>query len=460
MTDRPRYHFLPPANWMNDPNGTIFHDGVFHLFYQCNPHRPRWGSIHWGHARSRDLVHWEHLPIALAPDGGLQERHCFSGCCVIAGDGRPAILYTRIGLWSLLSKASRWADQCLAFGDPGLIAWSKHPGNPVASDAVHGGLRVRHWRDPYVWRDGSDWRMVLAGQLAGEKLGSVLLYRSPDLMAWRYEGVLCREDGTLGKSPLGKGLECPNYFRLGERWVLVVSPYGPVIYSVGELRDGRHHGGPWRAFDHGRSFYATNTWVDDRGRTLLAGWIKAAGEGWAGCLSLPREVRLDGPDGLSIAPIAALEGLRREHRRLEMCVAPGEPASETALLSGDSVEIDARYALAAGERLGFELRAGQARWAFGVDFRSRTLQAGGEQARLRPEIDSRAFGLRVFIDRCVIEVFVDGREVMTALLPSELVAAAPFAIIPFVSGGRGTARFDCWRLDGIGLDEAAARPEV
>lgn len=451
MNDRPRYHFLPPANWMNDPNGTIFHDGTFHLFYQHNPHRPRWGSIHWGHARSRDLVHWEHLPIALAPDGGMRERHCFSGCCVIAGDGRPAILYTRIGLRSLLSRASRWADQCLAFGDPGLIAWRKHAGNPVVTEALHGGTRLRHWRDPYVWKDGSDWRMVLVGQRAGEKFGSVLLYRSPDLLAWRYEGVLCRGDESLGK-----GWECPNYFRLGDRWVLIVSPYAPVIYSVGELREGRHQRGPWRTFDHGRSFYATNTWIDDRGRTLVAGWVKAAGEGWAGCLSLPREVGLDGAGGLSIAPVAELEGLRREHRRLEVRVAPGQPPFAAASLSGDSVEIDARYALEAGERLGFELRAGQARYAFYVDFRSRTLQAGSARAPLRPETDSRAFGLRVFVDRCVIEIFIDGREAMTAVLPPRLVGAAPYAIVPLVSGGRGTARLDWWRLEGIGSSPSSS----
>ena len=82
---------------MNDPNGTLFHEGTYHLFYQHNPYRPRWGRIHWGHARSRDLVHWEHLPIALAPDGGIAERHCFSGCCAIAADGTPIKEVARAG---------------------------------------------------------------------------------------------------------------------------------------------------------------------------------------------------------------------------------------------------------------------------------------------------------------------------------------------------------------------------
>ena len=106
---RPQYHFRPPANWMNDPNGTLYHDGYYHLFYQHNPYRPRWGRIHWGHARSKDLVHWEHLPIALAPDPGWKEVHCFSGCCVIAPDGTPTIFYTNISARSFTTGVRRYA---------------------------------------------------------------------------------------------------------------------------------------------------------------------------------------------------------------------------------------------------------------------------------------------------------------------------------------------------------------
>ena len=100
---RPTYHFLAPANWMNDPNGPIFYKGEYHLFYQHNPYGDKWGHVHWSHAKSRDLVHWEHLPIALDPSNELGEEHCFSGCC-INNNGVPTIIYTSIGPKRLSSQ--------------------------------------------------------------------------------------------------------------------------------------------------------------------------------------------------------------------------------------------------------------------------------------------------------------------------------------------------------------------
>ena len=93
---RPIYHFLPPAQWMNDPNAPIYHGGWYHLFYQFNPYGDEWGNMHWGHARSRDLVHWEHLPIALAPSYEAGEEHVFSGCAAVNGQGEPLLLYTSV----------------------------------------------------------------------------------------------------------------------------------------------------------------------------------------------------------------------------------------------------------------------------------------------------------------------------------------------------------------------------
>jgi beta-fructofuranosidase len=449
---RPRFHFLPPANWMNDPHGTVFHGGAYHLFYQHDPYAPRWGRIHWGHARSRDLVHWEHLPIALAPDGGLRERHCFSGCCVIAPDGTPRIFYTRVGLASLLSRASRFADQCLAVGDPALVAWRKHPGTPLLRASVHGRERVRHWRDPYVFEDAGGWAMVLAGQRPGEPFGRALLYRSPDLLHWRYAGCLAR-----GREGLGKGWECPSYLRLGDRHVLVVSPYGPVIYSVGTFRDGRHHGETWRRLDHGRRFYATSAWVEPGGRTVVVGWVRARGDGWAGCLSLPRELRLAGDDALAIEPVAELASLRREHRPLETRVAGDGDLRADAPLRGECAELRARYALDAPGRVGFELRRGAERHRIELDLGSGGIAACGERSTLESACDPGALELRVFVDRTVIEVFVGGREAFTAVVDPRSGGSGPFEIVPFVSGARGTARLDLWQMADIGLDGCAAR---
>jgi beta-fructofuranosidase len=434
---------------MNDPNGTLFHEGTDHLFYQHNPYRPRWGRIHWGHARSRDLVHWEHLPIALAPDGGVVERHCFSGCCAIAADGTPTILYTRVGMASLLSMARRWADQCAAFGDAELVAWSKHPGNPVLRESAHRCDRIQHWRDPYVFRQGGDWYLVLAGLEPGEPSGSVLLYRSATLLDWEYRGRLASGDPSLDR-----GIECPNYFELGDRWVLLVSPYGPVRYRVGEFRNERHIGGTWRSFDHGRAFYATQTFADDRGRTIVVGWIRGPrGDGWAGCLSLPREVRLGPEDALSIEPVRELESLRRHHRRIEVSVGPDVgSAVEGATFPERAVEFRAHYEVSNADACGFEIRSGAGRHRLAIDFRRGVIASGTEEAILSFPIDPRGFELRAFLDASVLEVFAGGREAFTTVVPFASDHAGPIEIVPFASGGTGRVRADFWRLASIGID--------
>src|SRR6516164_2213201 len=132
---RPRYHFLPPANWMNDPNGPLQWKGEYHLFYQYNPNGAFWGNMHWGHARSKDLAHWEHLPIALWPSKSKGEEHVFSGCSTLTPDGRVMLIYTSIG--------KRLPEQWAALPeDDDLIRWRKHPANPILTEALHGRVKV------------------------------------------------------------------------------------------------------------------------------------------------------------------------------------------------------------------------------------------------------------------------------------------------------------------------------
>ena len=121
---RPQFHFRAPGNWMNDPNGPIFHRGYYHMFYQHNPYGDGWGHMHWGHARSKDLVHWEHLPIALWPSKAHGEEHVFSGCAALDGKGRPILFYTSIGhpvpeCWAAVPE------------DDQLLLWKKRESNPV-----------------------------------------------------------------------------------------------------------------------------------------------------------------------------------------------------------------------------------------------------------------------------------------------------------------------------------------
>jgi beta-fructofuranosidase len=433
---------------MNDPNGTIFYRGEYHLFYQHNPYKPRWGRIHWGHAKSTDLVHWEHLPIALAPDSGIKELHCYSGCCVIADNGTPTIFYTNIGAKSFATAVHRYAEQWAATSDSDMLVWEKHPDNPILSEGKHHkDEMLRNWRDPYIWKSGATWYMVIAGQVKGEKVGGVLLYQSSDLYDWKYLGPLYR-----GGLYLGKTWECPNYFQLGEKYVLVISPFQQVIYSIGEFINHHHECNTWYTFDHGKDFYATNTYIDDKDRNILVGWIKVDGKGsWAGCLSLPREVRLDHQDQLVVTPIQEFEHLRQKHKRFTRTLDSSVEIAGTAPYFGECVEIKAKFRLDTAESVGFKLIDDDGEYKIVYHFTTQTLQAVSETAKLQFANDHNELDLHIFIDKSIIEIFINQKEMFTTIFYPKLGENNALKIAPFFVKAQGTVEIDFWTLDNIGL---------
>ena len=452
---RPRYHFLPPANWMNDPNGLIQWQGVYHLFYQHNPHGAFWGTMHWGHAASRDLVHWEHWPIALAPTpGGPDADGCFSGCAVDDG-GVPTLVYTGVSP----------EVQCLATSRDGLRTWQKHPANPVIA-APPPGLSVTGFRDPCVWREGNDWLMALGSGLEGMG-GAVLLYRSADLRHWDYLGPLCtgREEET------GAVWECPNFFALGGRHALITSPIPlrRAIYFTGRYAEHRFTPAVQGTVDWGGCYYAPQI-LREAGRTLLFGWLwegrspdAQQAAGWAGVMSLPRALSLTADGQLAFAPALELQALRREPRHFAaLDLAPG---AETMLpgVSGDSLEIalelDPGEALTCGLRLlctpdgseeagivydraGGQLLIDRARSSLsdGVEREAR----GGPLA-LTP---GEALRLRVFVDRSVVEVFANETLCITSrVYPTQ---ADAMGVRLFAQGGGAKAwSLDVWQMAPI-----------
>lgn len=308
---RPTYHFLPPANWMNDPNGLIQWRGRYHLFYQYNPNGAFHGTIHWGHAVSDDLVHWRDLPIALAPTpGGPDKDGVYSGCA-LDHDGVPTLMFTGI----------RPEVQCVATAadpdDPDLAVWRKHPSNPVIP-APPPGLDPVGFRDPFVWREADGWYCVIGSGIEGEG-GTILLYRSQDLVRWEYLHELCRGE----HAETGRMWECPNFFPLGDKHVLLISPIPlrKVLYLVGEYRDHRFVPERTGIVDDGGSYYAPQTMLDERGRWLMWGWLREdriaetqEASGWSGVMSVPTELSLTADGRLALRPVPELETLRGTHR--------------------------------------------------------------------------------------------------------------------------------------------------
>ncbi len=447
----PKYHFSAPALWMNDPNGTIFHKGEYHLFYQHNPYGSRWDSIHWGHAKSKDLVHWEHLPIALTPSTELGEHHCFSGCCVI-NNGIPSILYTSIKLKrsslliKTLLKVKKGAEQWLATSDDEMITWRKYPGNPVMTDELHGSLKVRDWRDPYIWHENDVWFAALGGHIKGHKNGAVFLYQSKDLINWKYLYPLC--EGTKAQ---GRNGECPNFFPLENRHVLIVSPENKVIYAVGKYENYTFTPEKWEHLDHGRCFYATNTIFDDKNRVILFGWIqygwlRSGGlTGWNGCISLPRILSLDQNGKLKIVPAPELEALRKTRTSLGQFFL--QPSSHISLndLNGNCFEISAEIEILDTKRFGFEILKCKKKTFVGFDTEKQEIIAGKEKGKINFPLKNAKLKVRIFIDKSVIEMFVDGKTTISALFyPKKKVNQK--ILISAIGGSVQISNLDVWGL--------------
>ncbi|HEY3915807.1 MAG TPA: glycoside hydrolase family 32 protein, partial [Verrucomicrobiae bacterium] len=206
----PIFHVTSPAQWMNDPNGPIYHNGYYHLFYQLNPFSDGDGPKYWGHVRSRDLAYWDPLPIALRPSTEKGEQGVWSGCCTINGLGKPMIFYTSVAPdKSAMTFSQQWA----AIGDPDLLTWRKLPNNPVLTKTLHGDRKIYDWRDPFIFKDKGRTFMVVGGNLnearGGQAVVNLYEAQNPRFTEWRYRGVLFQiPDAHAGTA------ECPNFFKL------------------------------------------------------------------------------------------------------------------------------------------------------------------------------------------------------------------------------------------------------
>jgi fructan beta-fructosidase len=327
---RPQIHFSPSANWMNDPNGMVFSNGEYHLFYQYYPNATVWGPMHWGHAVSKDLVHWEHLPIALYPDKlGL----IFSGSAVVdkensSGFGTktdpPLVaMFTYHLMEGEQAGRTNFQYQGIAYSTDKGRTWTKYDKNPVIPNTEN----IKDFRDTKVfWNEKlKSWSVVFA---VGDH---VRFYNSPDLKSWQMTGEFGKSDGTHS------GVwECPDLFPLQingkTKWILLVSinPGGPnggsaTQYFIGDF-DGKtfkNDNAPEKVLwlDYGRDNYAGVTWSNaPDNRRIFLGWMsnwdyaqKVPTEKWRSAMTLPRELSLRNTvDGIRIfqKPVAETEKLR------------------------------------------------------------------------------------------------------------------------------------------------------
>lgn len=432
---RPIYHLTTAANWINDPNGPIFYKGEYHMFFQHNPYSDTWGNISWGHAVSKNLVQWEHLPIALTPTPGSYDKDgIFSGCCVVH-DGVPTIIYT--GVWPEV--------QCIARSYDGMRTWIKYPGNPVIDRPPRDDLEG--FRDPYVWKENDIWNMLIGSGIQGEG-GMALLYSSKDLVTWDYIHPFCIGFGNMW--------ECPNFFPIGDKHVLVVSPHDEVKYSVGTYENSMFNPGLWHTMDMGGrdSFYAPNSLKDNKGRRIIWGWIMGGGNKgypWSGVLTLPRVISLRSDDVLCVEPLPELRELRGRHYQFKEIAL--KPASSNILdeVKGNCLEIVVEFELGTAESFGIEVGCspdGKEKTKIGYNRISKRLFSGNREGGFELTTDEKALRLHIFLDKSVIEVYANRRECITGRYYPK--RADSLGLNLFVRGGSMKIRsLDVWEMKSI-----------
>lgn len=446
---RPRYHFTPKRNWINDPNGLVYFQGEYHLFYQHNPAGPDHDNLSWGHAVSPDLVHWEELPLALPYTDGVM---AFSGSAVVDWANTSGFAVGKnpplVAIFTGHHTTRQRQDQRLAYSNDQGRTWTLYAGNPVLD------LGLRDFRDPKVfWHAPSQkWVMVLVVS----DLHKVQFYGSQDLKSWHHLSDFGPVGSTGGVWEVPELLELPVENQPGQtHWVLKVDvgeggPWGgsAAQYFTGHFDGTRFvpdaQGGKPRWVDYGQDFYAALSWSDlpaEQNRTVWLGWMNnwryakdLPTHPWRGALTLPRTLSLRS-DGQRLhlvqRPIRELERLRTERYSLS-----GITLSERAMPlepRGASLEVVAEFELETAHDFGLKVRVGtgeetrigydRLRQELYLDRRNSGVThfsehfPGRHSVPLPPDPEAGSVRLHLFVDLCSVEVFGNGgRVVITDLI--------------------------------------------
>ena len=323
---RPSFHLSSRVGWMNDPNGFSLYEGKYHMFYQYYPYESKWGPMYWAHAVSKDLLHWEYLPVVMAPDMPYDDFGCFSGTAITTKDGKHLLMYTCVKNHYLENgQKTEYQQQAIAIGDG--LEYTKSEHNPVIStEQIPEGYSPLDFRDPKIWLGSDGIYRVLIGAMDDMHRGTILLYTSNDCINWEYKKVFAKNDGRYGRM-----WECPDFFVLDGKGVVIVSPQDM-------LPDGYEHIGGngslcligtydeatdeftienTQSVDYGIDFYAPETIATADNRRVMMGWMqnwdtiidKNHTDLYFGQMTLPRELNVIN-DRLYQKPITELLSYR------------------------------------------------------------------------------------------------------------------------------------------------------
>lgn len=419
-TFRPERHFVPEIGWINDPNGFVYFKGEYHLFYQFNPYESVWGPMHWGHAKSKDLVNWEHLPVALAPDKNYDKDGCFSGSAIVKDD-TLWLMYTG----NIVNEdGSVRQVQNMAYSTDS-IHFEKIAQNPVATEELlPEEVIANDFRDPKIFeKDGRYYSVVATKHKDG--VGCIVLLGSDDLLDWQFESIFLK-----GQAHQGHVWECPDYFEVGGQEYLIVSPMryqkedndfvniNSNIFVTGHVDWDKKVfvADSFKEIDHGHDFYAAQTTEGPEGERVMIAWMHTwgrplvtndLGHKWYGQMTLPRLLK-KGEHGLrQVLPASILNSFED----IEI---------------GQFIQGPSKLSLKLDDSLDLKLGTDQDYLQFGydkerqevyIDRSSLKIQQAGEEewSTVRRAVTVQATELEVLIDTNCLEIIVnDGQESLTS----------------------------------------------
>lgn len=448
---RPQFHFTPEKNWMNDPNGLVYYDGEYHLFYQHNPNGMEWGNMHWGHAVSRDLVHWEHLPMAIYPDNNsVDKEECtaFSGSAIV--DEKNVLGKQKGEIKTMVAfYTSQHCGQRLAFSTDKGRTWEKYSGNPIIPYDENDDAR-----DPKViWHNESQkWVMVLYRKSSSDdKTRGISFYTSENLVNWEW------------KSHIPGFFECPDLIRLQVsnrpeeiKWILFD---GDGSYLIGSF-DGEAFTPETSKVksDFGSNYYATQTWSnipENDGRTLQIAWMRGGkypDMPFNGQMSFPCELSLTKFSfGYKLVrkPVKEIELLHEKHFEWNnKNLIPGIGENILKKVDGECLHIIGEFDLKTSDGFGFMLRQNKKNQGTEILYNVKRGTLTVLNSTVPVVAANNKISLEILLDRSSIEIFANGGQAVISNCFTPVENADDLVL--FTNGGElQVDKLDIYKIESV-----------